>query len=300
MELTLSLDSLNKIYYAGDFIQGSVLIINKTKSTMKYDLNLKVNGYYTFKNIKETPPKPKASVFYKKSFRVFTDQYSTVGSSTPYRVKFPLTSEGCEQSYEPLYESYHGVCVSILYEISAEALCMGKSFPSNKHKISVLVPGQGINPKFGRKRVTYQFNLNPKKIENMKLTDQNLMPKFNIDCFLENVNCCIDKPFNGFCNIKECSTPIKSIELQFSRNEKILNNEFSGVSEVSEIQNLQIGDGDVIRNLEIPVFMIFPRSFCCSNLETKDVCISFEMNLMIVLVNGVIINENFPVNLWRG
>ena len=52
MELTLSLDSLNKIYYAGDFIQGSVLIINKTKSTMKFDLNLKVNGFYTFKNLK--------------------------------------------------------------------------------------------------------------------------------------------------------------------------------------------------------------------------------------------------------
>lgn len=300
MELTLSLDSINKIYYAGDFIQGSVLIINKTKSTMKYDLNLKVNGFYTFKNLKETPPKPKGVQFYKKSFRVFTDQYSTIGSSSPYRVKFPLTSDGCESSLESLYESYHGVCVSILYEISAEAVSVGKSFTSNKHKITVLVPGQGINPKFGRKRVTYQFTLSPKKIENMKLTDQNLMPNFNIDCFLENVNCCIDKPFNGFCNIKECSTPIKSIELQFSRNEKILNSEFSGVSEVSEIQNLQIGDGDVIRNLEIPVFMIFPRSFCCSNLETKDVSISFEMNLMIVLVNGVIISENFPVNLWRG
>ena len=300
MELTLSLDSLNKIYYAGDFIQGSVLIINKSKSTMKYDLNVKVNGFYTFKNIKENPPKPKGLQFYKKSFRVFTDQYSTVGSSSPYRVKFPLTSDGCESSYESLFESYHGVCVSILYEISAEAVCMGKSFPSNKHKISVLVPGQGINPKFGRKRVTYQFALNPKTIENMKLTDQNLMPKFNIDCFLENINCCIDKPFNGFCNIKECTTPIKSIELQFSRNEKILNSEFSGISEVSEIQNLQIGDGDVIRNLEIPVFMTFPRGFCCANLETKDVSISFEMNLMIVLVNGVVISQNFPVNLWRG
>ena len=63
---------------------------------------------------------------------------------------------------------------------------------------------------------------------------------------------------------------------------------------------MQIGDGDVIRNLEIPVFMIFPRSFCCSNLETKDASISFEMNLMIVLVNGVVISQNFPVNLWRG
>ena len=86
------------------------------------------------------------------------------------------------------------------------------------------------------------------------------------------------------------------------RNEKILFKEFEGNSEVSEkkIQNLQIGEGDVIRNIEIPVFMIFPRGFCCSNLDTKDVVLSFELNLTIVLVNGVIIMDNYPIILWRG
>ena len=300
MEVSLSLDSLNKVYYAGDFIQGSVLIINKSKSTLKFDLIIKVVGYYTFRNTKENPPKLKAHQFYKKSFNSLTDQYSTIGANNSFRFKYPLTSEGAVQGNNTIYESYHGVSVSVGYEIYAEAVSGGKQFQSAKKKILVLVPGQGINPKFGIKRVTYQFNLNPKKIESNKLTDLNLMPKFQMDCFLENINCCIDKPFNGFCNIKECSTTIKSIELQFLRNEKILNKEFDGISEVSEIQNLQIGDGDVIRNLEIPVFMTFPRGFCCANLETKDVSISFEMNLIIVLVNGIVIMENYPVNLWRG
>jgi hypothetical protein len=300
MDVTLSLDSLNKVYYAGDFIQGSVLIINKSKSTMKFDLLVKVVGYYTLRNTKENPPKMKGVQFYKKSFKVLSEQYSTIGANNSYRFKYPLTSDGCEQNLSSLYESYHGVSVSVGYEISAQAVSLGKEFESKKQKILVLVPGQGINSKFGRKRVSYQFKLNPKNIESIKLTDQNLMPKFEIECFLENINCCVDKPFNGFCNIKECSTQIKSLELQFLRNEKILNKEFEGIAEVSEIQNLQIGDGDVIRNLEIPVFMTFPRGFCCANLETQDVCISFEMNLIIVLVNGVVIMENYPVNLWRG
>ena len=300
MDVTLSLDSLNKVYYAGDFIQGSVLIINKSKSTMKFDLLVKVVGYYTLRNTKENPPKMKGVQFYKKSFKVLSEQYSTIGANNSYRFKYPLTSDGCEQNLSSLYESYHGVSVSVGYEISAQAVSLGKEFESKKQKILVLVPGQGINSKFGRKRVSYQFKLNPKNIESIKLTDQNLMPKFEIECFLENINCCVDKPFNGFCNIKECSTQIKSLELQFLRNEKILNKEFEGIAEVSEIQNLQIGDGDVIRNLEIPVFMTFPRGFCCVNLETQEVCISFEMNLIIVLVNGVVIMENYPVNLWRG
>ena len=300
MEVNLSLESTNKIYYAGDNILGSVLIINKSKSTMKFNLVLTVIGRYTFRKSRENPPKVKTQDFYKKSFNVLTDSYSTQGANNPIRFKFPLTSDGCQSGLSSLYETYHGVAVSIGYEIYAAAVCAGKQFESKSSKILVLVPGQGINRKFGRKRVSYQFSLNPKNIQTNQLNNQNLMPKFQIDCFLENVNCCIDKPFNGFCNIKECSTQIKSIELQFMRNEKILDKEFQSVGEASEIQNLQIGDGDVIRNLDIPVFMIFPRGFCCANLDTKEVCLSFEMNLTIVLVNGVVISENYPVNLWRG
>ena len=173
MDVTLSLDSLNKLYYAGDSIQGSVLIINKSKTTVKFDLIIKVVGYYTFRNTKENPPKLKAVQFYKKSYNALTDQYSTIGANNSFRFKFPLTSDGSDPSYDSLYESYHGVCVSVGYEIYAEVLSMGKPYPSKKQKLIVLVPGQGINSKFGRKRVTYQFNLNPKKIESIKLTDQN-------------------------------------------------------------------------------------------------------------------------------
>jgi len=300
MELTLSLDNLNKIYYAGETIQGSVLVINKSKQTIKYDLLMKVIGYFTFKNLKTNPPQAKIVQFYKKTYTVQPDLYSTIGANNSYRFKFPLNSESCESNQSSLYEGYHGVNVSVSYEIISEAIFSGKKYISNKHKILVYVPGQGISPKFGRKKVNYQFSLDPKKIQNNKLQDQNMMPNFIIEGYLDNINCCIDKPFNGYCNIKECSLPIKSIELQFSRNEKILFKDFAGNNEVSEIQNLQIGDGDVVRDLEIPVFMTFPRGFCCANLDTKEVKISFELNIMIVLANGVVIMENFPINLWRG
>ena len=135
MDVTLSLDSLNKVYYAGDFIQGSVLIINKSKSTMKFDLLVKVVGYYTLRNTKENPPKMKGVQFYKKSFKVLSEQYSTIGANNSYRFKYPLTSDGCEQNLSSLYESYHGVSVSVGYEISAQAVSLGKEFESKKQKI---------------------------------------------------------------------------------------------------------------------------------------------------------------------
>ena len=128
MDISLSLDSLNKVYYAGDYIQGSVLIINKSKTTMKFDLFIKVSGFYTFRNTKENPPKTSGLQFYKKSFKALSEQYSTIGSNNSYRFKFPLTSDGCDQNFSSLFESYHGVAVSLIYEISAQAVVIVKDF----------------------------------------------------------------------------------------------------------------------------------------------------------------------------
>ena len=38
----------------------------------------------------------------------------------------------------------------------------------------------------------------------------------------------------------------------------------------TEIQNIQIADGDVCRGLSIPIFMIFPRLFTCPTLTTNN------------------------------
>ena len=63
MELTLSLDSLNKLYYAGEYVQGNVLAINKSKFDLQFKLQVKIVGYYSLYNTKENPPKKKGSPF---------------------------------------------------------------------------------------------------------------------------------------------------------------------------------------------------------------------------------------------
>jgi hypothetical protein len=99
--------------------------------------------------------------------------------------------------------------------------------------------------------------------------------------------------------VKESEIAIKSLELQFVRNESVVLASGETLTEISEIQNLQIGDGDVNKDIEIPLYMIFPRFFACASLQTKFTKISFEMNLIVVLINGVVITENFPINTWR-
>ena len=36
----------------------------------------------------------------------------------------------------------------------------------------------------------------------------------------------------------------------------------------TEIQNIQIGDGNVAKDFEIPIYMVFPRLFTCPSLQT--------------------------------
>lgn len=86
----------------------------------------------------------------------------------------------------------------------------------------------------------------------------------------------------------------------------------------TEIQNIQIGDGDVPHNIKIPIYMIFPRLFTCPTLITPNfkigtyirfVCINFfifffvfsefEVNVVVVFQNDHLITNNFPITLVR-
>jgi hypothetical protein len=290
MEVTVSLDDFNKTYLIPESITGNVLIISKEKQTVQINLKIIIIGFFTLKNLKFNPPQAKNVIFFEKSIQVPTSGYLLKGANNTYPFKFPLIPEGDSK----FYETYHGVSVSVGYELYAEVKTMQK-YTSKKTKININVPGSGINKNFNKNYVSYDFKMTPELIEKKDIPEKD-MPKFLIDVHINTINCNIDSPFNGYIIVRNCSLPIKSLELQFLRCEKVIS---SGVVESSEIQNLQIGDGDVNKDIEIPLFMIFPRIFCCPTLIDKEAEIKFEMNVIIVLNNGMVILENFPVNLYR-
>jgi hypothetical protein len=172
------------------------------------------------------------------------------------------------------------------------------SVVSENKKIQVFVPGQGVKEEFKKKVIPYEFEVSPKTLEKIKIS-QEKMPNFKINCRIENTNCDLNSTFDGYVIVRESEVAIKSLELQFVRNETVILAGGETISDISEIQNLQIGDGDVNRDVEIPLFMIFPRFFSCATIETKIAKATFEMNLILVLVNGLVITENFPINTWR-
>jgi len=57
----------------------------------------------------------------------------------------------------------------------------------------------------------------------------------------------------------------------------------------TEIQNIQIADGDVCRELPIPIYMIFPRLFTCPSLTTSNFkigklfIVNYEQTVLLIV-----------------
>lgn len=149
-----------------------------------------------------------------------------------------------------------------------------------------------------RPNVPVQFSISPESIQKASKKERVALPKFLITGQLDSLNVCLTKPLTGFLTVQHSELGIRSIELQLVRVETAGCAEgFSRDS--TEIQNLQITDGNVCPKLQIPIYMLFPRIFTCPTLQTKNFKLQFEINLIIVAKDDSIITENFQLNLFR-
>ena len=140
------------------------------------------------------------------------------------------------------------------------------------------------------------FTLLPDNIENPGRVGK--IPHFMIDLSLRSEVCQIDDDFMGYIVIKEADQAIKSIDLQLIRVESI-ETKRGRAKEPTEIQSLQVGEGDVRRGTPIPLFMTFPRQFSCPTTFYKKFRIEFEINVSVLFVDGFMVTKNIPIRIIR-
>ncbi|XP_058715894.1 vacuolar protein sorting-associated protein 26C isoform X3 [Poecile atricapillus] len=140
------------------------------------------------------------------------------------------------------------------------------------------------------------FTITPETLQNVK--ERASLPKFLIRGHLNSTNCVITQPLTGELLVESAEAAVKSIELQLVRVETCGCAE-GYARDATEIQNIQIADGDVCRGLPIPIHMVFPRLFTCPTLETTNFKVEFEVNIVVLLQDDHLITENFPLKLCR-
>lgn len=197
-------------------------------------------------------------------------------------------------SGQQLQETYHGIYVNVQYLITADLT--GSLLGRNLQEVLLFF----VECPNAQKLVPSpeSFVITPDGIEVTAKKSTKPVPKFKLSGRIDSKTCAITQPFTGHIVVEECEVAIKSIELQLLRVETVGSAEgFS--KERTEIQNIQIGDGDVPRNFQIDIHMIFPRLFSCRTVQERTYKVEFDITLVVLFEDGRNITENFPINLIR-
>lgn len=195
---------------------------------------------------------------------------------------------------QSLLESYHGVYVSIIYTITVtcDRGMMKKSLNKEIEFIIEVPTGKSTTA------VPASFDISPESLENISPSVLSTIPRFKLSGRLHRSNCNINQPFTGELKIEESVAPIRSLELQLVRVETVGEGK-NAPREATEIQNIQIGEGNVCRDMVVPMYMVFPRLFSCPTVISTGFKIEFEINLIVVFGDGYMITENFPIQITR-
>ncbi|KAJ6677128.1 VACUOLAR PROTEIN SORTING 26 RELATED [Salix viminalis] len=92
--------------------------------------------------------------------------------------------------------------------------------------------------------------------------------------------CSLLDPISGELTVETSAVPISSIDIHLLRVESVLIGE-KIVTETSLIQTTQIADGDVCRNLTLPIYVILPRLLTCPSVFAGPFSIEFKVSIVI-------------------
>ncbi|OMJ93714.1 hypothetical protein SteCoe_3280 [Stentor coeruleus] len=301
MKCELQLERSSRTYASGEEIKGSLIVENAPNGVHYNSLSLVLEGYIkgqvSMKSVgalDEILPQVPPIIICRQ-----TQIAAERGIFSSSKTGFPFSIRVVAQEGQSLLETYTGVYISIQYEIKASFnVTEGKNKISTPVPIKVMihVPGLGIIEGMSRSPQVQPFTITPTSVANPSRLIS--LPEFRIEGELSSNLFELDKEFSGWIVIVEATKPIKSIDLQLIRIESIFSGD-TGFKEPTEVQSLQVADGDVRKGAKIPLYMLFPRQFTCPSTFYKKFKIEFEINLSILFIDGYQLTKNFPIYLIR-
>lgn len=117
----------------------------------------------------------------------------------------------------------------------------------------------------------------------------------------------IQRPVSGWVKVERCAAPLKCIELTLGRVEWCTVGDHSNsiAREATDIQCTQVGDGDVVHGLELPIHLVLPRLYTCPTVDAGTWGVEFELSVVATLDTGVegtyvTASTRMPLRLARG
>ncbi|CAG4960495.1 unnamed protein product [Colias eurytheme] len=298
--LAINLKRASKVYHEGETIAGVVVVESSSDVrheglmlTMEGSVNLQISSknagiFDAFSN------SIKPITLVNTSMELAPAGKIPVGIT---EIPFEMPLRGRPSSAGPgLLETYHGVFVNVMYTLRCG---MKRSFLAKPLNASCQFFVQ-YKPQDAAPQKPVRCEITPATIRASAAGAgaRANMPHFQLYAEIDSTVCPLDKPITGKIRVDDCSVPIKSIELQLVRVETCGFTE--GYSrDATEIQNIQVGEGDVCRARDVPLHMVLPRLFTCPTTAAAHFKIEFELNIAVIFEDDYLVTENFPILLLR-
>eukprot|EP01084_Bolivina_argentea_P316301 548235_1 len=294
VDVEIKLDRYSRVYYPGDTVSGVVIVRSDSKIShqgIKLQAQAAVNLQLSARSV------GLFEAFYSSIKPMELVNYG-ITICSPGKIPKGETELPFEFDLKPrknmrLFETYHGVYINVQYIISIE---MFRSMLSKNIQKSMEFIVKTKSKDFTPNKV--DFSITPETLKNVQKTNTKNIPEFKVIGHFDSGVCNIEKPFTGNINVEKADQEIKSIELQFVRVETCTYAD-TEIREATEVQNIQLADGNVCHKFDIPIYMIFPRLFTCVTTVAKSFKIEFEINVVVLFTDTHMLTENFPIKICR-
>ena len=159
--------------------------------------------------------------------------------------------------------------------------------------------GGGVTP--------IRINSTPESVaEDTVAARSTVLPNFRIRGRLDRTVWALGGAVTGEVVVASSSLPTRSIDLRLVRIESVCRYEFDdGVDRTSfsavksEVETIQIAEGDIPHGVPLPLYLPLPRLIVCPTVVRAAFKIEYVLELMVFFVDGTVITETYPVILYR-
>ncbi|KAH7830130.1 putative vacuolar protein sorting-associated protein 26C [Monocercomonoides exilis] len=287
--LAISLKRPDKTYTPGRPVNGLIRVDSPTQALTHQGIKLVFEGSLTLTHGLDSAAFSSQEKHQLARIAVDISQAGKLPKGiTEIPFEFPLEmKEGFHY-----FETYHGILVNVRYTLTCE-IPRGMFSKTLKKTVEVVI-------------VDYSHEAHPPKPLEFEMTSEKLKkasdksdseaPSFHFRGRVNTRLCNVVEPFMGEIEIVNSTLPIRSVELQLVRAESVVSSKHF---EVTEIQNIQIADGDILHGTKLPIHMVLPRLFVSSTMKSPLFAVEFEVNVVVLFQDQSLVSENVPVVFYR-
>ncbi|AEE32314.1 Vacuolar protein sorting-associated protein 26 [Arabidopsis thaliana] len=277
--VNVKLSRSNRIYRSSEPVEGKIVIKSAT-SISHQAIRLSVNGSVNLQVRGGSAGVIESFYGVIKPIQIVkkTIEVKSSGKIPPGTTEIPFSlnlREPGEGIVEKFYETFHGTNINI--QVSNiprgylhKPLSATMEFIIESGRVDL--PERPIPPEIVIFYITQDTQRHP-LLPDIKTGGFRVTGKLATQCSLQD-------PLSGELTVEASSVPITSIDIHLLRVESIIVGERI-VTETSLIQSTQIADGDVCRNMTLPIYVLLPRLLMCPSVFAGPFSVEFKVCITI-------------------